>query len=343
MRDIAQAAGVSAGLVSRVLRGRRGDIAISSATKQRIFDEAKKANYTPDARAGNLRTGSSSLIGVLARQIEGLGNSVFYNALALGLAEQGKQIVLGVHLNNPDAIGHQIRMFRSYRTQAVVAVASGTGVIEDAVIEQLRKGAHECGPFICVGDIAGHEGTVNVVTGHEACAGHVLQLLTQEGVKQVVAVAQEGPYGSFFLSRYEKSSAAHADMSFTGILGRTAAADLGGRVVEAIRKRPGNGPLVIIAHNASLALNILLAAREAGYEAPGDYGLISQGAPECEIGIRPRLTCVDAMECERQMVRKTLELVGGLDRGVKPEPKRYELTDVRVLAGESFVFSRSGR
>jgi len=62
LQDIAEALGVTAMTVSKALNNHPD---ISEARKKEILDMAKKMNYVPNALAKNLRTNSSSLIGVI--------------------------------------------------------------------------------------------------------------------------------------------------------------------------------------------------------------------------------------------------------------------------------------
>ncbi|WP_252899195.1 LacI family DNA-binding transcriptional regulator [Lactococcus fujiensis] len=63
LKEIAQLAGVSVMTVSNVIR--ENDSKVSLETKEKIQSLVKKYNYVPNQNASNLRTGKSSLIGVL--------------------------------------------------------------------------------------------------------------------------------------------------------------------------------------------------------------------------------------------------------------------------------------
>lgn len=63
VREIAELAGVSAMTVSNVIRGK--DSHVSKEMKEKILQLIKQYNYVPNQNASNLRTGESSLIGIL--------------------------------------------------------------------------------------------------------------------------------------------------------------------------------------------------------------------------------------------------------------------------------------
>ena len=59
IKQIAEALGLSPATVSVVLNGRGDSIRISKKTQQKVWDEAKKAGYTPNIYARRLRMGAS--------------------------------------------------------------------------------------------------------------------------------------------------------------------------------------------------------------------------------------------------------------------------------------------
>ena len=65
LRSIAQAAGVSASLVSRILRNNMGNVSASDQVRQRVLRIADEMGYSPDQRARRLRTGQNETIAVV--------------------------------------------------------------------------------------------------------------------------------------------------------------------------------------------------------------------------------------------------------------------------------------
>ena len=65
LKDVAQLAGVSTWMVSKVLSGGAKKVSISAASKQRVLDAAKKLRYSPNRQARMLRKGKSQVIGIL--------------------------------------------------------------------------------------------------------------------------------------------------------------------------------------------------------------------------------------------------------------------------------------
>lgn len=69
LRDVAGASGVSVTTVSRILNGRETGVPIREETRERILRSASEMGYRPNLLARGLRGSSSSLIGVIARDI----------------------------------------------------------------------------------------------------------------------------------------------------------------------------------------------------------------------------------------------------------------------------------
>jgi LacI family transcriptional regulator len=87
VKDVARRAGVSQGTVSNVLNHPR---IVASSTKARVRAAIAELGYTPNARARQLRTGDSRIIGLL---IPDMGNP-FFVALANGVEHSARKVGL---------------------------------------------------------------------------------------------------------------------------------------------------------------------------------------------------------------------------------------------------------
>ena len=65
MRDVARAAGVSPGTVSRVLSNRMGRTQVSAATRQKILDAVRTLDYVPNINARRLFSNRSGVFGLV--------------------------------------------------------------------------------------------------------------------------------------------------------------------------------------------------------------------------------------------------------------------------------------
>lgn len=65
IRDVAQRAGTSVAAASSALSGRRGNIRVGEATRQRIVEAAKELGYVPNLIAKSLATGRTRTLGLV--------------------------------------------------------------------------------------------------------------------------------------------------------------------------------------------------------------------------------------------------------------------------------------
>lgn len=77
IRDLAKAAGLSAGTVSRILNNRPGDMKILETTRARVVELARKMEYVPNIHAQRLFSKRSGVIGLIIPSAERNGSPVF--------------------------------------------------------------------------------------------------------------------------------------------------------------------------------------------------------------------------------------------------------------------------
>lgn len=95
LADIAEAAQVSVGTVSRVLNGRQGSIKISQATTSRVLEAAQRLGYQPNPFATALRTQRTGVLGAILRDMGDPFLSELARALQHAAQEQGFELLLG--------------------------------------------------------------------------------------------------------------------------------------------------------------------------------------------------------------------------------------------------------
>lgn len=98
LKDIAEAAEVSVGTVSKVLNGTQGDQQFGEECVERIRDAAKKLGYVPNYHARSLQTGRARALGI-ALSSSGLhqeGWEHFWALMMRGIFERSRE--LGYHV-----------------------------------------------------------------------------------------------------------------------------------------------------------------------------------------------------------------------------------------------------
>jgi DNA-binding LacI/PurR family transcriptional regulator len=136
LKDIARQSGVSITTVSRILNGRDTAIPIREETRQRVIAVAAELGYKPNLLARGLRGSSSSLLGVIARDI----SDPFHIQILQGIHNAATKRDYRLFLGNVD-----------YRPDVAVAYGS--------MFEQ----SHADG-IIVIGDIEGDEAALDILT-----------------------------------------------------------------------------------------------------------------------------------------------------------------------------------
>lgn len=93
--DVAQAAGVSPGTVSRVLNKREGEIKISETTRRRVLDAAEKLGYQANPFAAALRTQQTGVLGAIVRDITDPFLALLLRHIQYKAHDQGYDLLVG--------------------------------------------------------------------------------------------------------------------------------------------------------------------------------------------------------------------------------------------------------
>lgn len=111
MKSIADEAGVSIALVSKVLHGRASTIRVSEETAEFVRETAQRLNYVPNGLARSLRRNRSESVGVIFENFGQISaGPLFYPYMFDGIAEQlfshhyRMSILPEVELTNPKAV-----------------------------------------------------------------------------------------------------------------------------------------------------------------------------------------------------------------------------------------------
>ena len=270
-QHIARIANVSQATVSRVLAG---DEKVDAESRGRVLDAVEKKNYRPDARARSLRgaQGTGHIGLVVNRPPGGLANDSFFARLTGEIVDYlcGRPYHLcleGVDPANGQAAIYD-EMLRTRRVDGLILVESEA---RDARIARLRR---EGFPFVLIGNPLAGEDVHSVdndnVHAAEIATAHLLDadfrrvgiLAARRGV--TVSDDRIAGYQRAVRGRQDEHLIWHADF---GLDPARAAA----RGILAAPDRPD--ALVVL--DDTMAMGVVLAAREAGLRIPHDLGLVA--------------------------------------------------------------------
>lgn len=136
LKEIARSLDLSVMAVSKALRDAPD---ISSATKARVQEEARRINYVPNQSARNLRSRHSHLLGVVVPNI----NNTYYSNLVWGIERQaesmGFQILLAHSLDQADAEVAEVRRLLARQVEGILLVPAVRWQNRFMTLELLRQ------------------------------------------------------------------------------------------------------------------------------------------------------------------------------------------------------------
>ncbi|MET0435357.1 MAG: LacI family DNA-binding transcriptional regulator [Cellulomonas sp.] len=310
IRDVAAAAGVSRGTVSRVLNGGHW---VSPEALAAVQEAIRSTGYSANQHARSLVTGRSNSVAFLLTEPQHLlfedpTFSILLRAAAEALAAREMPLLLMVagsqqerrRITDYVAAGH---------VDGVLLISSHRG--NPVVGELLRQGV----PTIACGEPLGYEDRIGWVSADDAGgARRMTEHLLSRGRTRVATIT--GPmdtpggfrrlagYRSALGEAYDDDLVAHGD--YTRASGQTAMREL-------LERRP-DLDAVFVASDL-MAAGALVALREAGRSVPGDVAVGGFDDSGLAATLEPGLTTM-RQPFERiasEMVRLLLEVVEGAE------------------------------
>ncbi|WP_067973322.1 LacI family DNA-binding transcriptional regulator [Nocardiopsis trehalosi] len=322
--DIARAAGVSKGAVSRALNGRSG---VSAATRERILRAAGRLGWAPSSAARALSDGRAGAIGlVVHRPALVLGTETFFMRLVAGIQDELRDGTTSLLLRSVADRALETATHRAWHAERRV-----DGVL---LIDPRRDGprrddpraaalAAAGPPAVVVGGPAGAAGLPCVWSDDAGAMRGVLDHLAGLGHRRIARVA--GPPD--LVHTAERTAAFTAAARARGLAAAEVAyadytADQGAALTRRLLSaRPR--PTALVYDNDLMAAAGLAAARDMGVAVPADLSVVAwDDSPLCQV-VRPALTAVrrDVTEHGRLAAALLLtRLAGGAAGSVETPP-----------------------
>ncbi|MGV3650267.1 MAG: LacI family DNA-binding transcriptional regulator [Devosia sp.] len=324
IRDVAAAAGVSTGTVSRVAAG---NPRISTATRARVIEAMELLAYKPNAAARAMRTNVTRTVGLMLPNIV---CPVFIRMMA------GAEEVLGQHDYMLFAFSSDSRSDREVAFLKAAEERQMDGVIlsvcdegSPQTIAALRKMRM---PLVIVDrDLPVDADRVEVE--HTVAFDAVMEHLISMGHRRIglIASGMNRP-GKHRIATYRKALARHG-IPCDDTLIRSAAdcgrgADYGAAEAYDLLTAP-NHPTALIAAGADFFQGALRSVRTLGLSIPDDISFVGADDPALGEIAGPAITVIDRdmREAGRQAARLLLERFAG----IQLPPRRLLLTSSVTL------------
>jgi DNA-binding LacI/PurR family transcriptional regulator len=273
MADVATAAGVGTGTVSRVLNGGRN---VRESTRRHVLEVIERLGYRPSHLAAALSRGTPRTVAILVPHLT-RPSTVARLAGALGvLDEQGYDTIV-CNVDTPEQRDHHLSALTArHRADGVIIVSIR---LAKERIAAFRRGSI---PIVTVDAVAPGvpQTIIDDVAGGRLATAHLLSL----GHRRIGFVGDPvgrgtGPEMGFTSSRSRlqgyRRELAEAGIGFDpelirlGPHGAAVAADLAGQLM-----RLPDPPTAIFAASDTQAMGVLSAAEQWGFPVPGKLSVV---------------------------------------------------------------------
>ncbi len=282
MEDVAREAGVSGQTVSRVVNARGY---VGAATRARVEDAMQRLGYRPNSAARALRSGRFRTIGVVMFSFSSYGNQRTLDAIAVRASQLGYALTLiPVASSARETVAGAFRRLEEHAVDGIIIV------IEAHQLDEADIEISDALPVVFVDSNRGAElpfVDTDQAQGARLATEHLLDL----GHDTVWHIA--GPAKSYSAER--RRDAWQATLESRGHVVPEAvqgdwSAESGYRAGLLLRER--DDVTAVFAANDQMAIGVLRAFREAGFDVPGDVSLVGfDGLPEAA-QLWPPLTTV---------------------------------------------------
>ncbi|MNK10212.1 Catabolite control protein A [compost metagenome] len=285
--DIAKELNVTVSTVSRALSGFP---AISDATRQAVFEAAKRLNYSPNKLASALKSGRTYIIGVIVPSVQAHFFASIIHSIEEGLKDSGYRIIL---YQSNESVASEINGVKTLLEAQVDGIMASLS-LETEDVTHFEEVIKQNKPLILFDRV--HEKLkVPTVTLDDFKAGYMAtQHLIEKGYKNIAYVTTSHQI-RIFNDRLKGYKAALADNNLllneeNIIFGGLSIKD--GRFGAGKLIRSENKPDAIIAADDFTALGVIKKLKEIN-ETPPQIGVIGFANEAFSAYITPSLSTID--------------------------------------------------
>ncbi|PLS14867.1 catabolite control protein A [Bacillus sp. M6-12] len=283
--DVAREANVSMATVSRVVNGNPN---VKPATRKKVVEVIDRLGYRPNAVARGLASKKTTTVGVIIPDI----SNIFYAELARGIEDIATMYKYNIILSNSDENEEkELRLLNTMLGKQVDGIVFMGSHITENHVEEFKKSPV---PIVLAGSIeeTGQIPSVNIE--YETAAYDAAKAFIEQGHKKIAIVTghKHEPINLKKLAGYKRALAeANLEFSESFVFEGDYTYDSG---LESFEKLIENGerPTAVIAGADEMALGIVHAAQDRGYQVPSDVEVISFDNTRLTLMVRPQITTI---------------------------------------------------
>lgn len=289
LRDVARLAGVSLPTASQALNGHAR---ISSTTRKRVQDAARRLRYTPHAAARHLKLGRSNSIAIVpGLNMTGIFSDLFYRAVLAGVGrvfeEVGCRMLISPPLRPSSQAPPFVQMAQAREVDGILAA----GVVE---ARWVRAAIGAGVPVVLLDNFVPGLSVPAVINDNAGGAYAATRHLAQLGHTRIgfVGAAVEYPFGPETRDGYA-AALRDAGLARDPALELLVPIDAGAAYRGACELLALAGrPSAVFAVTDMLALGVMRAAGTAGLRIPADLSVVGMDDIELAAMTDPPLTTV---------------------------------------------------
>jgi LacI family repressor for deo operon, udp, cdd, tsx, nupC, and nupG len=332
IKDIAQAANVTPGTVSRALRN---SPRVKAETKQRIQRLADEMGYSPDAQARSLVLGRTQTVGVVVTTMTDPFIGGIVQTIESAAHDHGYAVILASSNDIPEREIAAVEMLQSRRVDGLIITSSRVGALYQERLEKLRV------PVVFMNSLAEHSGQQTFSVGVDNHHGGYLATnhLIQKGHRRIAYVASPSDRSDNVerMTGY-RDALTEAGIGFDpSLIAQGTGRAGGGRRALPVLLSLDDAPSAVFCYNDMTAIGLMAAAQEGGLSLPQELAIVGFDDIAFAQFTHPRLTTIaqPVGQLGRRAVDMVLTLLSDGDHSELPA------TDVKIC-GRLIVRASSG-
>jgi LacI family transcriptional regulator, galactose operon repressor len=287
IKDLAKQLNLSVATISKALKDSHE---ISPETKQRVFELAKKLNYTPNPYASSLRKRSSKTIAVVMPEVADSFFSLAINGIESVAHDKGYHVLIYLTHESFEREEAILKEFQSGRVDGILMSVSGETSTSDHVKEVITAGM----PLVFFDRICEDVETAKIITDDFESSYNATCHLLKAGCKKIVYLATSSSL-SINIKRIEGFKQALSDNNIkktsNDIISCTSNTEGNYKIIRDLLKKKTR-PDGLIASVEKLTTPIYLACKNLKLSIPKKIKVISFTNLQAALILTPTLTTV---------------------------------------------------
>lgn len=322
IKDVAEEAGVSVGLVSMVLNNKKG---VNKETADRIMRVVKRMNYTPNKAASALRIGYNKTIGVITPDLANHYFSDVSRHIENIAFDNGYTVLFGSSDDRSDKIGRLIDIFHADGVKGILLSPC------DDCIPEIRR-AQKLGISVVLMNRApeGIDNVGMVLLDNDKAVRMGLMHLTANGYRHIEMISNNELLSTLKMRENSYLAAMEelgmSDMARVNYVNEKNTGELD----AVIREACGRGTDALIIPRGYLALHVNNALKRIGLRIPEDMALIGFDGGETYTIVTPTIT--QLVQDTRETAELSYRMLCGMMQGA---PCAKAIIEPKLRTGES--------